>query len=275
MWKKVKWALALAGVPVVLGYLGCGLDEPSAPELAGPSEMAQSLEMRAIPDQLTADGWSSSVIEVTYRDQNGQVTAGQNIQFDLGARGSVGAGGGVFSDLGNLAPLNSSRPVPGGEEARSISAVTGSDGVARVRYWAPFRTDQENDTVVTITGRPAGSDFRAAIFRQVDVLLRAANRPSFPGSDMCMIIVEAQKTSYDVGETIFFTAGQLIGDADEDGCVGNAIARYEWDFGDGKTAEGRNVEHSYSSARTYTVTLFTTEQGTGCQVSCVEDIVVQ
>jgi hypothetical protein len=268
MWKKVKWALALAGVPAVLVLWAC-LNEPSAPELSGPSELAASLEMRAIPDQLTADGWSSSVIEVIYRDENGQRTSGQTIRFDLANED------GVFSDTGNLAPLNAPRPVAGGTEARALSAVTDSDGVARVRYWAPFRTDQMNDSFVTVTSRPAGTDFRAAVFRQVDIRLRAADRPSFPGTDFCQIIVEPQKNAYDVDEVIFFTAGQLIG-AEAAGCAGNPIARYEWDFGDGTTGpQNRSVEHSYSSANTYTVTLFTTEQGTGCQDSCTATIPVQ
>jgi hypothetical protein len=272
MWKKVKWALVLAGVPVVLAYLGC-LDETNVPELAGPSELSQSLDMKAVPDQLTADGWSSSVIEVTYRNENGTRISGQTINFDLGARTTVGALGGVFQDLGNLAPVNGSRPVAGGTESRAVSAVTDSGGVARARYWAPFRTDQENDAVVTITARPAGTDYRAARFRQVDIKLRAANRPSFPGSSICNIIVEPQKSAYDVDELVFFTAGQLTGD--ETSCSGSAIARYEWDFGDGKTAEGRNTQNAFSSVNAYTVTLYTTEQFTGCQTSCTVPITVQ
>jgi hypothetical protein len=270
MWKKVKWALALAGVPAVLVLWAC-LNDPSAPELSGPSEMAVSLEMMAIPDQLTADGWSSSVIEVVYRNENGQRTSGMTINFDL-----IAKGGAAFSDTGNLAPLNSPRPVAGGVEARAVSAVTDSDGVARVRYWAPFRTDQANDLVVTITSRPAGTDFRAAVYRQVDIFLRAADRPTFPGSDICQIIVEPKKASYEVDELIFFTGGQLIGDVDIDGCLGNPIARYEWDFDDGHTAgPDRSVGHAYSRAGVYTVTLYTTEQGTGCQALCIVDINVQ
>ncbi len=84
-----------------------------------------------------------------------------------------------------------------------MSAVTASDGVARVRYWAPFRTDQVNDTTVTVTGRPGDqNDFRAAIFRQVDIFLRAADRPVFPGDAECGISVEPQKSAYKVGEIV-------------------------------------------------------------------------
>ncbi|MFQ5789622.1 MAG: PKD domain-containing protein, partial [Acidobacteriota bacterium] len=260
MRKELKWTLVLALVCVLAGSWACKLDEVIPPELAGPSELALSLEMRAIPDQLTADGFSSSIIEAVLRDENGQRLPGRTINFDLTVRGQ-------FLDIGNLAPLNGPRPTAGGEEARAVSALTDGDGVARARYWAPFRTDQENDIVVTITGRPAGTDFRAALLRQVDIFVRAANRPSFPGGATCAILVEPQDTAYAVGDLIFFTAAQLTG------ANGNSIARYEWVFGDGSPRrEGRNVEHAYSSTGTFTVTLFTTESVTGAQDSCTEDI---
>ena len=269
MWNRVKWALVIALIPAALGHAGCGLEDATRPPLAGPSELAQALGMSANPDQLTANGSSSSVIEVTLRDQNGQPAGGVNINFDLGAKLE-----GSFSDIGVLAPLNGPRPVPGGTEPKAESAVTNASGVARVRYWSPFRTDQENDIVVSVTGRPAGNDFNAAVFRSVDIFLRAANRPQFPGRSVCNIIVEPRQTAYAVGQLIFFTAGQLTGNTTV-GCAGNTIARYEWDFGDGSVGPAeRGVAHAFDSANTYSVTLFTTESQTGCQDSCAVAIEV-
>ncbi len=264
MWKKVKWAFVLAAIPAMLGYLGCTTDDPVAPQLAGPSELAISLQMTVNPDQLTADGWSSSVIEVVWRDENGQRTPGKTVDFDLVV-------GGVFGDVGNLAPLWGPRPVAGGTEARAVSAVTDGDGVARARYWAPFRTDQVNDITVTITSRPAGNDYRAAFYRQVDIHLRAADRPLFPGGNACAISVEPQKSEYAVGELIFFTATQAVGASDQ------PIARYEWDFGDERvsTAVGRSVQHAYALGNDYTVTLYTTESVSGAVESCTVDIRVR
>lgn len=269
MLTKMKWTLAIAGIPTVLAYAGCTLDKAEPPPLSGPSELAVSLEMRAIPDQLTADGFSSSVIEVVYRNENGQRTAGRTVLFDLAARGTVGARGGVFFDVGNVAPLNSPRPIAGGTEAHAVSAVTDSSGVARIRYWAPFRTDQENDIVVTITSRPEGTDFRAAVFRQVDIFLRAADRSFFAGGGVCGFAVEPQKPTYLVGEALFFEATQTTG------AGGQPIGRYEWDFGDGTPARvGRRTEHAYSAAGTYSVTLFTTESVTGLQDACAAPFVI-
>jgi hypothetical protein len=264
MWKKLRWALALAAIPAVMGYLGCGVENPQPPALAGPSELAISLDMKAVPDQLTADGWSSAVIEATWRDENGQRVSGRLVRFDITTPTT-----GSFLDMGNLAPLNARRPTYGGDEARSVSQTTDSDGVARVRYWAPFRTDQVNDTVVTITGRPGNqNDYRAAVNRVVDIFLRAADRPIFPGSDECGISVEPQKSAYQVGEIVNFTATQAVG------ASGQPIARYEWDFGDNRSDVGRAVSHAYSVADTYTVTLWTTESITGSISVCTDIIPV-
>jgi plastocyanin len=150
--------------------------------------------------------------------------------------------------------------------------VSDGDGVARARYWAPFRTDQENDTTVIITGRPAGVNFNTAVFRTASIFLRAANRPSFPGSNICGFIWEPEKLTYDVGEAISFTATQLIGDDSIAGCAGNEIARYEWIFDDGTTRAGRDVVHAFSTAGEHTIILVTHEAVTGCRAVCQDDL---
>ena len=269
MWNRVKWAMVIALIPVALGQAACNLEDATRPPLAGPSELGSAFDMSANPDQLTANGNSSSVIEATVFNEFGQPAVGITVNFDLAQKFA-----GSFSDIGVLAPLNGKRPVPGGKEPKAESAVTNAAGKARVRYWSPFRTDQENDTVVTITSRPAGRDFNSAVFRSVDIFLRAANRPMFPGSGVCSFIVEPLQTTYSVGQQIFFTATQLVGDTTK-GCAGNTIARYEWDFGDGSIGDAeRGVAHVYSKSGTYSVILFTTETQTGCQDACAAGITV-
>jgi|GEM_PF-1397825 len=56
------------------------------------------------------------------------------------------------------------------------------------------------------------------------------------------------------GEDVTFDGS---GSSDPDG----SIASYEWDFGDGSTATGQSVTHSYSSSGDYTVTLTVTDDG--------------
>ncbi len=51
----------------------------------------------------------------------------------------------------------------------------------------------------------------------------------------------------------------IIGSADSTGCMGAALTKYEWDFGDGATVTGDSskatVSHTYASANTYMVSL--------------------
>lgn len=57
------------------------------------------------------------------------------------------------------------------------------------------------------------------------------------------------------GTSVFFN-GVLAYDPDpETSNVGNGIAAYSWDFGDGNTGYGQDIAHHYSSAGTYNVTL--------------------
>jgi hypothetical protein len=263
---KYSFKALLATAIVFAGTNSCVLDTPEVPELSGPSEMGTSVEMRAVPDQLVADGFSSSVIEAVVRDPNGQRTSGVTILFDISR-------GGGFLDLGNLAPLNGPRPTAGGVESGPVSSVTDGDGVARARYWAPFRTDQVNDTVVTINGRPAGTDFNTAIQRTATIFLRAADRPSFPGSSVCDFIVEPNKPVYKVGEAVSFTATQLTGNT-ENGCSGLEIARYEWNIEPNTYKAGRGIVHLFNAAGDFTVELVTTEAVTGCQDICSVTITV-
>lgn len=260
MWKSSLWLSTLSAL--VLGG-ACLLDEPDVPELAGPSMMARSIEIRAIPDSIVSDGFSSSVIEAIMNGPDGQRVSGATILFE------IMSSDGQFLDLGNLAPLNGPRPGTGGVEGGPVSDVTDSNGVARARYWAPFRTDQENDTTVTIAARESGVNVRGAVFAQADIFLRAANRPSFPGTDTCGFIWEPEKIIYFVGEAISFTATQITG------ANGNEIARYEWLLSDGTTKTSRGIVHAFSAPGTYTIILVTHEAITGARETCSETLDVQ
>ena len=220
--------------------------------------------MAATPDTLVADGFSKSTVQATVRNESGNPRSGVTVNFEIT---SPDTDMNRFFDLGNLAAVGWPRPVAGGSESRPVSAVTDGGGNARVTYWAPFRTDQENDITVSIGSRATGTNFRGDVHRTVDIFLRAANRPSFPGGECFM--VEPQKAQYVAGELIFFTASVITGAA------GHPIARYEWDFGDGVAASGRNTQHSFvASATNFTVTLYTTESVTGAQASCTKNITV-
>jgi|GEM_PF-1875496 len=74
-------------------------------------------------------------------------------------------------------------------------------------------------------------------------------------------------TSPTVGESVTFDAS---GSSDPDG----SIASYSWDFGDGATATGQTVTHSYGATGDYTVTLTVTDDA-GATASTSSTITVE
>jgi len=231
-------------VALVLTSTGCLLDNPEAPELAGPSLRGRAIELRAVPDQLISDGWSSSVIEAVLQGPNAERVPNATIYFDISG----------FVDLGNLAPLNGPRPTDGGVEATQVTAVTDGDGVARVRYWAPFRTDQPDDTIVTILARESATNFREIPFAQTDIFLRAADRPypspiptPQPGCEAPTAEVELSLTCGG-GE---IRAGSPVLAIGGNSAAGDGIIEtYIWSWGDGSgdVTGSSSASHVYSSS---------------------------
>jgi len=252
MVNKILWVLAV----VLMGtVIGCTLDNPDAPDLAGPSTLGRSIEVRAVPDQLISDGFSNSVIEAVLRGPNSERIPGANINFDIEG----------FVDLGNVAPVNGPRPTFGGVESTAVFATTDANGVARARYWAPFRTDQPSDTVVTILARETGTNFRQDVFAKADIFLRAADRP-FPGlptpaagcdSPTASIVLSGLCSG---GEIRSGRVIQANGAESAPGEAGASIQTYIWDWGDGTsdTTGSSSVAHTYDSSQngfSVTVTL--------------------
>jgi hypothetical protein len=128
---------------------------------------------------------------------------------------------------------------------------------------------------VTIAARESGTNARGILFAEADVFLRAANRPSFPGSSLCGFTIEPSRPFYRIGESIAFTATQITGDTEgNDRCLGNEIARYEWNIDPITYKAGREIVHAFSGAGNFGVELVTTEAVSGCQSLCTAVIVV-
>ena len=243
MVKRSVWVLAV----VLMGaVIACKLNNPDAPDLAGPSTLGRSVEVRAVPDQLVSDGWSSSVIEVVLRGPNSERIPGAEIYFDIQG----------FVDLGNIAPINGARPTFGGVESGAVFAKTDADGVARARYWSPFRTDQPNDTVVTILARETKTNFRQDAFGEADIFLRAADRPfpgpiptPQPGCDAPAAELELSQLC-EGGEIQSGRAILAVGAASEAQEPGATIVTYVWDWGDGSRdiTRSSSADHTYSSS---------------------------
>jgi len=259
----------MAGVGLLVVYAGCGFNGVEVPELVGPSELATSVSLTASPDVMVADGFSTSLVTATVRDQNGQTAAGRDIFF------AISDSKGNFADIGSLRSLTTGVDVGTGLQVR-----TNAQGVAAVVYEAPARTDATANQFVRVSARPLGTDAQSALYRSVEIELRSAESrlfPQVPGNmlPLCSFTVQVtgKSTCTTVNScTIPINTSVLFQSTatDPDG----VIVRYFWSFGNGKTADHADVSTSYSIPGTYTVTHVVTDNNGG-QAACAATITAQ
>lgn len=256
-------AAALAGVlALVTVGAACNLDKKEIPPLSGPAELGQSVQLTASPDVITADGVSTSSVQVLMRGPNGQPSSGVGVFFALAD------GSGTFGDIGTLS---------------SSTATTGSNGIAQVIYKSPPRTDATANRTIFIEARPIAGDANGQLYRRVRLELRSAEPRLFPpnalncsrlppvaGQDGCpraAFVVEGP-----FGRQFLFQSTSSDS-ADTSGRVGE-IVRYFWDFGDGSQGEDKpDVSHGYALSGSYTVTHIVTDDN-GAQATAVAVVTV-
>ncbi len=254
---------------LLLALQGCGLDKVSVPtDYVGPAALALDLQMQAIPDFVVADNESESQINVTLRGPDGKPVAGRGILFR------------ITDEVGTVATIGELRTTSGVNIAAgsAATAATNASGVATVFLAAPARTDILAPTAVLVQARPISDDANAAVFRSVKVQIVPAEPRLFPPNPdntapTCTIarqpaVGPGTGGSYPPGFQILF---QGVGiDAD----TGGQVVRYEWDFADGGRESKVDVNHSFGSAGTYTVTL-TVVDNNGATGKCTSVVVVQ
>ncbi len=250
---------AVVGLGLVLALAGCGMDEVEVPDLIGPSELGLSVKMTATPDILVADGFSSSLIRATVRDNNGRLVAGRAIFF------AVSAADGTFADLGEL------RSTSGSGVGTGIQVTTDGSGVAQLVYVSPPRTDATAHQKVLVSARPVGDDFNGEIYRTVGIELRSAEPRLFPpspgnkGPD-CNFVMEPVQGPYRRYQAILFQT------TSSDTPPGY-IVRYQWYFGDGTEGYAPDTAKVYQYAGSYSVTHVVTDNG-GLQAACAVGVTI-
>jgi hypothetical protein len=263
-WRSRLWAAA--GVALLVAHGGCGFDGVEIPELVGPAELATSIALTASPDLIEADGFSTSLITATVRDQNGQPIAGRDIFF------SIADSSGRAADLGTLRSTTTGVSVGTG-----ITVKTNAQGVAAVVYEAPARTDATANQQIRVTARPAGTDASSALYRSVNIELRSAESrlfPQKPGNVLptCNFTVQVTGKStcttptdctIPINTSVLFQSTSF----DTDG----TIVRYFWDFGNGTHADHPDTSTSYKLAGKYPVVHVVTDNNGG-QAACTASI---
>jgi PKD repeat protein len=213
---------------------GCSVEESARPTLTGPSEFALSVTLTAAPDQLPPDGASQSIITVTVRDASGRPVEGQRLS--------------VSTNVGTLS---------------ASQVVTGSDGRASFAFTAPASGASGNAAVISVV--PVGDNAGGAVSRTVTILLttggpnRTAPVPDF----------SVTPTSPEANIAVRFDASTTK----DEGAACLDACTYSWIFGDGTTGSGRIVEHTFTAARTYTVTLTVTDAA-GSSASIAKTVTV-
>jgi hypothetical protein len=231
-------AAAVVGLCLLLGLAGCNLTNVSIPGLEGPSELGISLKLTVNPDVISADGFSTALIQAEVKGPDGRPLANVDIFFALADED------GNFADLGTLSHNR---------------GVTNGSGIAQVIYTAPPRTDATANQTLLILARPVSNDANAAVYRQVRLELRSPEPKLFPqvpnnGDPTCQFIVETPD-GFHSGVDILFQDTSF----DSDG----TIVRYYWDFGDGSIDDKPDVAHRYGTAGTYTVNHLVTDDDGG------------
>jgi PKD repeat protein len=217
-------------VAAVMALAGCSLDKQAAPALSGPSELGLSLAVTATPDIISQDGQSQSTIAIVARDASSQPVGGLTLRAEM-------AVGSVIVDFGTLS-------------SRTVS--TGSDGRATLKYIAPPPppATASDDAVVTIIVTPVGNNYQNSTSRSVAIRLA---RPGviLPPNGTPVPKLFFSPTAPMENENVLFDGSQSADDGQ--------IVAYVWNFGDGGSASGMRVNHSYGGAGTYNVVLTVTD----------------
>jgi PKD repeat protein len=227
-------------VPAALAALAaialssCTVKKTEAPTLAGPSEFGLSLRSSVTPDILDQDGLSQAVLEMVTRGPDGRPVASVPLRVEIRVNGSI-------VDFGRLS---------------SRTAVTGSDGVARVTYTAPPAPPEPVDdyTVVSLVITPVNGNFQDANERSVELRLvpRGVILPP-NGAPVPSFVLSPTPVSTRTPVT-FDASGTL-----DEGMPCGSRCIYAWNFGDGTSGTGMSVVHEFEAAGTFVVRLTVTD----------------
>lgn len=233
---------AAAATLVSLALTACTVHQTETPPAAGPSDLALSVRMEASPDTIGFDGGSQSAVRVSAFGPDGRPVSGLTLRVDMAVEG-------VVQDFGTLS-------------ARTV--VTDTSGVARVTFTSPVLPPNADagtcrglpGTCVTIVATPTttvGFGTVSPTFVSIRLVPLGVILPPATTPRPCMTISPAQPNA---NIPAMFTGGSDVGTTTVNCTTASSdIASFAWDFGDGGTAAGRQVNHTFANQGSFVVTL--------------------
>ena len=264
---KAPFTAAAVATLACLTLAACTVHQTETPPVTGPSDLAFSVRLEAVPDSIGQDGGSQSRITVFANGPDGKPFSGLALRVDMAVNTSQGQ---VVQDFGALS-------------ARSI--VTGPPnppGVALVSYTAPAAppngaTGTCNGLpgtcvtiIVTPTDTPVHSGFGTMAPQTITIRLVPLGvilpPPTTPTP--CITMSPASPAA---NVSVQFTAGTLVSGV----CTTatSDILAFDWSFGDGGTASGRIVTHTFATANIFVVTLTETNDR-GIAASATQQVTI-
>ena len=257
----MKGLLSSAILVAAVALAGCTVHQTEAPGLSGPSDLALSIRVSALPDSISQDGGSQSSIQVTAIGPDGKPKSGLPIRLDMFVNG-------VGQDYGTLS-------------ARTM--VTNPSGVATVVYTAPpspvgglFGTCKGlPGNCVQIIATASGQGFETSSPEAVTIRLVPPGVILPPASTPTALFTFSPSTGAN-SPVAFDATSSCAGQAGATGgCLpsNNVLTGFSWSFGDGQSGSGATTSHSFTSAGTYNVTLTVTNDR-GLTASTTKQVVV-
>jgi PKD repeat protein len=243
----MKGLLSSAILVAAVVLAGCTVHQTEAPALAGPSDLALSIRVTALPDSISQDGGSQSSIQVTAIGPDGRPKSGLPIRLDMFVNG-------VGQDYGTLS---------------TRTMVTNASGVATVVYTAPpspvgglFGSCQGlPGNCVQIVATASGSGFETSSPETVTIRLVPPGVILPPASTPTALFTFSPPTAAANAPVAFDATSSCAGQAGATGgCLpsNNVLTGFSWSFGDGQSGSGATTSHVFTSAGTYNVTLTVT-----------------
>ena len=239
---KVSTARSALLIAVVL-TAACTVKETDIPSRAGPSELALSITIEALPNRVTRNGVDRSTIVVTARDSQGSPAPSVQLRVD-----SIVLE--VVQDFGTV----SAHTIFSGTDGRATTVYTTSPA-------PPAGVSQLTD-LITIRVTPVGVNFQTSVSQTAQVRLVLPTVVSPPGSPSA-VFTFSTPTAKAVAMINFDASGSFA-------VGGKTLVDYDWSWGDGEpNGKGVLEEHDWVVAGTYFVVLTVTDSA-GQQASSTQ-----